>query len=85
VASVGEHTVALFMTGWRHAGENLGQLLHRRAAELSPPIQMCDALSRNTCGEFDSVLAHCLGHYPEPTFIRRELIIGPSIQDARGV
>jgi hypothetical protein len=23
---------------------------------------MCDALSRNTCGEFDSVLANCLGH-----------------------
>jgi hypothetical protein len=62
VASVGEHTVVLFMTGWRHAGENLGQLLQHRAAELSPPIQMCDALSRNTCGEFDSVLANCLGH-----------------------
>ena len=62
VASVGEQTVALFLTGWHHAGENLGQLLQHRAAELSPPIQMCDALSRNTCGEFDSVLANCLGH-----------------------
>jgi len=62
VGSVGEYTVALFMTGWRHAGENLGQVLRHRAAELSAPIQMCDALSRNTCGEFDSVLANCLGH-----------------------
>jgi transposase len=62
VGSVGEHPVALFVTGWRHAGENLAQLLEHRAAELPTPIQMCDALSRNTCGEFDSILANCLGH-----------------------
>jgi hypothetical protein len=62
VGSVGEHTVTLFLTGWRHAGENLGQVLEQRAAELSAPIQMCDALSRNTCGEFDSILANCLSH-----------------------
>ena len=29
---------------------------------------MCDALSRNTCGEFDSVLANCLGH-GRPEFV----------------
>jgi transposase len=62
IGSVGAYTVALFMTGWRHAGENLSQVLEHRAAELPPPIQMCDALSRNTCGEFDSMLANCLGH-----------------------
>jgi transposase len=62
VGSVGQYSVALFMTGWRHAGENLGQVLQHRAGQLPPPIQMCDALSRNTCGEFDSVLANCLGH-----------------------
>jgi hypothetical protein len=62
VGTVGAYTVALFMTGWRHAGENLAQVLQHRAAELPPPIQMCDALSRNTCGEFDSILANCLGH-----------------------
>ena len=62
VGNVGEYSVALFMTGWRHAGENLAQVLQHRAAELPPPIQMCDALSRNTCGEFDSMLANCLGH-----------------------
>jgi len=59
---VGDHPVDLFMTGWRHAGENLAGVLQHRAAELPPPIQMCDALSRNTCGEFDSILANCLGH-----------------------
>jgi transposase len=62
VGSVGGHPVALFMTGWRHAGENLARILEHRAAELPPPIQMCDALSRNTCGEFDSILANCLSH-----------------------
>jgi len=66
VASVGDHLVALFLTGWRHAGENLAQVLQHRPPSLPPPIQMCDALSRNTCGntcgEFDSVLANCLAH-----------------------
>jgi transposase len=62
VGRVDDYTVALFMTGWRHAGENLAQVLEHRMAELPPPIQMCDALSRNTCGGFDSMLANCLGH-----------------------
>lgn len=62
VGNVGQYSVALFMTGWQHAGENLAQVLQHRSAQLPPPIQMCDALSRNTCGEFDSVLANCLGH-----------------------
>ena len=39
--------IALFFTGRRHAGENLAQVLAHRAAGLAPPIQMCDALSRN--------------------------------------
>src|SRR5262249_44249560 len=38
--------VALFFSGRRHAGENLAEVLRHRAAELPPPIQMCDALSR---------------------------------------
>src|SRR5262249_41456029 len=37
--------VALFFSGRRHAGENLAEVLKLRAAELPPPIQMCDALS----------------------------------------
>jgi transposase len=39
--------VALFFTGRRHAGENFARVLAHRAEGLSPPIQMCDALSRN--------------------------------------
>lgn len=56
------HRVALYFTGWRHAGENLAQVLEHRAAGLEPPIQMCDALSRNMSLEFETILAHCLSH-----------------------
>lgn len=56
------HRVALFFSGRRHAGENLAQVLQLRGEELSPPIQMCDALSRNLPGELTTILAHCLAH-----------------------
>jgi transposase len=54
--------VALFFSGRRHAGENLAEVLKFRADELPPPIQMCDALSRNLPGELQTILAHCLAH-----------------------
>jgi hypothetical protein len=56
------HRVALFFSGSRHAGENLAEVLKLRARELPPPIQMCDALSRNLPGELQSIVAHCLAH-----------------------
>ena len=56
------HRVALFFSGRRHAGENLAQVLAHRAAQLPPPIQMCDALSRNLPGELQTILANCLAH-----------------------
>jgi transposase len=56
------HRVALFFSGRRHAGENLAQVLKLRAADLPPPIQMCDALSRNLPGELQTILANCLAH-----------------------
>ena len=58
----GERKIALFFTGHRHAGENLGDLLAQRHRSLSPPIQMCDALSRNVPREFATLLANCLSH-----------------------
>jgi transposase len=36
-----DHQVALFMTGSRHAGENLNRLLEHRAMGLSPPLSRC--------------------------------------------
>lgn len=56
------HRIALFFSGSRHAGENMTELLSRRAMELPAPIQMCDALSRNTSKEFRVILANCLAH-----------------------
>jgi transposase len=54
--------IALFFTGSRHAGENLADLLAKRAKELPPPIQMCDALSRNLPRDLQTVVANCLAH-----------------------
>jgi transposase len=56
------HRVALFFSGRRHAGENLAQVLKHRAEALPPPIQMCDALSRNLPRELETIVAHCLAH-----------------------
>ena len=64
VSIVGAWTIAVFFTGWKHAGENLADVLKRRASELPPPIQMCDALSRNTpkLEGGETLQANCLAH-----------------------
>jgi transposase len=54
--------IALFFSGRQHAGENLKDVLARRAAELPPPIQMCDPLARNLPGKLQTILANCLAH-----------------------
>ena len=54
--------IALFFTGPYHAGENLRELLTDRSEELPPPIQMCDALSRNMPENLRVILANCLVH-----------------------
>ena len=64
VSIVAGWKIALFFTGAKHAGENLAQVLKQRARELAPPVQMCDALSRNT-PKLDGIkilLANCLAH-----------------------
>jgi len=64
VSIVGAWTIALFFTGWKHAGENLAEVLKRRTRELPPPIQMSDALSRNTpkLEGGQTLQANCLAH-----------------------
>jgi transposase len=62
VSQVGSHRVALFRTGHRHAGENLADVLARRAPDAGKPIHMCDALSRNLPKDLEVLLANCLGH-----------------------
>ena len=62
VSLVGAWTVALFFTGWKHAGENIADVLKQRARGLPAPIQMCDALSRNTPKGVETLIANCLAH-----------------------
>lgn len=64
VSIVAGRKIALFFTGAKHAGENLAQVLKQRALELAPPVQMCDALSRNTpkLEGIKTLLANCLAH-----------------------
>jgi len=59
-----EWRIALYFTGWKHAGENLANVLKQRAAERDAPIQMCDALSRNApkLPGMEVLLANCLAH-----------------------
>jgi len=54
--------IALYYTGRKHAGENMADLLAQRDVDRGPPIQMCDALSRNLPKPFKTVLANCLSH-----------------------
>jgi len=76
VSLVGAWTIALFLTGKKHAGENIAEVLKQRAHDLPPPIQMCDALSRNTPKGVETLIANCLAlgrrqlvevvdHFPE--------------------
>jgi transposase len=65
VATQAGRRVALFFTGHRHAGENLASVLARRAQALGPPIQMCDALTRNLPKlptKLEVIVSHCLAH-----------------------
>jgi transposase len=62
VSISGGWKIALYFTGWKHAGENLADVLKQRAAELEAPIQMCDALSRNSPKLIETLLANCLAH-----------------------
>jgi transposase len=72
--------IALFFTGRQHAGENLRDVLGERAAALKPPIQMCDALSRNLPKmpeTLEVIVSHCLAHAR-----RRFVEVTPNFPDA---
>lgn len=62
VSITGAGPVALFLTGRKHAGENLTDVLEERSAGLGPPIQMCDALERNVPKGHDVIESNCLAH-----------------------
>jgi transposase len=62
VSISGGWKIALYFSGWKHAGENLADVLKQRAPGLAPPVQMCDALSRNSPKLIETLLANCLAH-----------------------
>lgn len=68
VCKCGEREIALFVSGRRHAGENLGQLLALRSKDLPPPMQVADALAANFAHDYRTILVKCMDH------ARREFI-----------
>ncbi len=62
LSTAGDRKIALFFTGRQHAGENMADLLKHRQPHMPLPIQMCDALSRNTSEAFKTILSNCLSH-----------------------
>ena len=61
VADTPNGPIALFKTGPGHAGEHVAEVLDRRE-DPAVPIQMSDALARNTPGEHPTQAAHCIPH-----------------------
>ena len=62
LAEVGEHRIALFFTGRKHAGENLERVLEQRQQGLPAPIQMSDGLSSNELKTVQTRQANCCTH-----------------------
>jgi hypothetical protein len=72
VVKVGGRKIALYLSGRRHAGENLAELLTKREEGLARPIQMSDALAANTSVEKNVIRAYCLAHARRKVFELRE-------------
>jgi transposase len=62
LAQVGEHRIALFFTGRKHAGENLEKVLEQRPEGLPAPIQMSDGLLANQLKSAQTQPANCHAH-----------------------
>lgn len=62
VSITGDGPIALFVTGRKHAGENLDTLLDNRHTDLEPPLLMCDGLQHNHPKRHTVVECNCLVH-----------------------
>ena len=54
--------IALFLSGRKHAGENLADILKLRPKTRGAPIQMSDAASRNIPASYALINAFCMSH-----------------------
>jgi Transposase IS66 family len=68
VVKAGGRKIALFLSGRRHAGENLAGLLAKREKRFTPPIQMSDALAPNKSVEKNVARVYCLAHARRKVF-----------------
>lgn len=59
---VGDRVIVLYFSGRKNAGENLDEVLRKRAMDMGPPLQMCDALNQNHTKEFATIIINCLSH-----------------------
>lgn len=73
VVLVENRKIALYVSGRRHAGENLEELLKQRRAGLPKPIQMSDALAANWGGKEEVIGAKCLAHARRKVFELAEI------------
>ena len=62
MSKVGDRVIVLYFSGRKNAGENLDEVLRKRAMDLGPPLQMCDALNQNYTKEFATIIINCLSH-----------------------
>jgi transposase len=72
VVKAAGHKIGLYFSGRQHAGENLGELLKKRQAELGRPLQMSDALATNTSVAKNVRSGYCLIHARRKVFDLRE-------------
>lgn len=62
VAETPEHVICLFLSGPKHAGEALAEVMEQRDPGLDPPTQMSDGHSRNTPKGHETVQGNCNAH-----------------------
>jgi transposase len=65
VTKIDDHEIALFISGPQHAGENMSDILAKRAEGLEPPLLMNDALASNNpklAPGMEVIMANCLVH-----------------------
>ena len=64
ISEVNSHRIILFLSGTKHAGKNLNDLLKLRYPDLDLPLQMNDALSCNNPKglPLKTINCHCMAH-----------------------
>jgi len=62
ISYIEDKTIYLYLTGSKHAGENISDILSKRESINGKVQYMCDALSRNIPKAHEVTLIYCLAH-----------------------